>query len=109
MGGGAHKTIAPSRGRREHGSSPANCCDRSHGAVTNMIDTLQWNSLACRRTKSRLMLLYEINGVFVEVPTTMLSQSDRRTLGAYKFRLITIFISFPFSLIQFQFGTAYLS
>ena len=56
--------------------------DRSPGAVTNMIDTLQC-SLACRRTS--LILLYKINGGLVEVPTTMLSQSDRRTRGAHKF------------------------
>jgi hypothetical protein len=41
--------------------------DRSPGAVTNMIDTLQWDSLACRRTS--LILLYKINGGLVEVPT----------------------------------------
>ena len=62
--------------------------DRSPGAVTNMIDTLQWNSLACRRTKASLILLYKINGGLVEVPTTMLSQSDRRTRGAHKLRQI---------------------
>jgi hypothetical protein len=36
--------------------------DRSPGAVTNMIDTLQWDFLACRRTKASLILLYKING-----------------------------------------------
>ena len=34
--------------------------DRSPGTVTNMIDTLQWDSLACRRTKASLILLYNI-------------------------------------------------
>ena len=63
-------------------------CDRSPGAVTNMIDTLQWDSLACRRTKASLILLYKINGGLVEVPTTMLSQSDRHTRGTHKFRQI---------------------
>ena len=62
--------------------------DRSPGAVTNMIDTLQWDSLACRRTKASLILLYKINWGLVEVPTTMLSQSDSRTCGAHKFRQI---------------------
>jgi hypothetical protein len=62
--------------------------DRSPGAVTNMIDTLQWDSLACRRTKASLILLYKINGGLVEVPTTMLSQSHRHTRGAHKFRQI---------------------
>jgi hypothetical protein len=62
--------------------------DRSPGVVTNMIDTLQWDSLACRRTKASLILLYKINGGLVVVPTTMLSQSDRRTRGAHKFRQI---------------------
>jgi hypothetical protein len=52
----------------------------------NMIDTLQWDSLACRRTKASLILLYEINRCLVEVPTTMLFQSDRSTRGAHKFR-----------------------
>ena len=42
--------------------------DRSPGVVTNMIDTLQWDSLACRRTKASLILLYKINGGLVEVP-----------------------------------------
>jgi hypothetical protein len=36
--------------------------DRWLGAVTNMIDTLQWDSPACRRTKASLILLYKING-----------------------------------------------
>ena len=53
-----------------------------------MIDTLQWDSLACRRTKASLRLLYKINGLLVEVPTTMLSQSDMGTRGAHKFRQI---------------------
>jgi len=86
--------------------------DRSPGAVTNMIDTLQWDSLACRRTKASLILLYKINEGLVEVPTTMLSQSDRRTRGAHTFRQfsqIKIFISFLSFLIQYQFGTVYLS
>ena len=38
--------------------------DRAPGAVTNMIDTLQWESLACRRTKAIMILLYTINGGF---------------------------------------------
>ena len=53
-----------------------------------MIDTLQWDSLACRRTKASLILLYKINGGLVEVPTTMISQSDRCARGAHKFRQI---------------------
>jgi hypothetical protein len=32
-----------------------------------MIDTLQWDSLACRRTKARLIILYEINPPLVSV------------------------------------------
>ena len=83
--------------------------DRSPGAVTNMVDTLQWDSLACRRTKASLILLYKINGGLVGVPTTMLSQSVRRTRGAHKFSQIKIFISFLSSLIQYQSGTVYLS
>ena len=63
-------------------------CDRSPGAVSNMIDILQCDSLACRRTKASLILLYKINGDLVEVPTTMLSQYDRRTRVAHKFRQI---------------------
>ena len=38
------------------------------GAVTNMIDTLQWNSLAYRRSKATLILLYKINGGLLEIP-----------------------------------------
>jgi hypothetical protein len=69
--------------------------DRSPGAVTNIIDTLQWDSLACRRTKASLILLYKINWGLVEVPT-MLSQSDRRNRGAHKFSQIKLFF-FKFS------------
>jgi hypothetical protein len=58
------------------------------GAVTNIIDTLQWDTLACRRTKANLILLFKLSGGLVDVPTTMLSQSDRRTRGAHKFRQI---------------------
>jgi hypothetical protein len=83
-------------------------CDRSPGSVTNMIDILQWNSLACRWTKTSLILLYQINRGLVEVPTTMLSRSGRRTRDIHKFRLIKIFISFLFSLLQSQGGTVYL-
>jgi hypothetical protein len=50
----------------------------------------------------------KINGGLVEVPTTMLSQYDRRTRGAHKFSQINIFISFLSSLIQYQSGTVYL-
>ena len=77
--------------------------DRLPGAVTNMIDTLQWDSLACRRTKASLILLYKINEAFEEVPTAMISQSDRRTRGAHKFRhfsQIKIFISLLSSLVE---------
>ena len=73
--------------------------DRSPGAVTNIIDTLQWGSLACRRTKASPILLCKINGDLVEVPTTMLSQSDRLTCG----------IQFRSSLIQYQSGTVSLT
>jgi hypothetical protein len=52
------------------------------------MDILQWDSLACRLTKASLILLYIINGSLVEVPTTILSQYDRRTRGAHKFRQI---------------------
>ena len=52
-----------------------------------MIGTLQWDSLACR-TKASLLLLYKINGGLVEVPTTMVYQSDRHTRGVHKFRQI---------------------
>ena len=83
--------------------------DRSPGAVTNMIDTLQWDSLACRRTKTSPILLCKINGGLVEVPTTMLSQSDRLTRGAHTVSQIKIFINFRSSLIQYQFGTVYLT
>ena len=69
-----------------------------------MIGTLQWDSLACRRTKASLLLLYKINGGLVEVPTTMLSQSDMRTRGAHKFSPIKVSISFLCSLIQYQSG-----
>ena len=55
--------------------------DRLPGAVTNMIDTLQRDSLARRRTKASLILLYKTNGGLVEVPITMLSQSDRLLVG----------------------------
>ena len=55
-----------------------------------MIDTLQCGSLACRRTKASLILLYKLKGDLVDVPTTMLShsQSDKRTHGGHKFRQI---------------------
>jgi hypothetical protein len=58
-------------------------------------------------------LLYAFKGglgilQMVEVPTTMLSRSGRRTRYVHKFRLIKIFISFLFSLLQSQGGTVYL-
>ena len=59
--------------------------DSSPGAVTNMIETLQWDSLACRRTNTNLILLHKINGGLVEVPITMLSQSDMCSRGTQKF------------------------
>ena len=59
--------------------------DSSPGAVTNMIETLQWDSLACRRTNTNLILLHKINGCLVEVPITMLSQSDMCSRGTQKF------------------------
>ena len=52
---------------------------KDHTTETKFSITLQWDSLACRRTKASLIQLYKINRGLVEVPTTMLSQSDRRT------------------------------
>ena len=75
--------------------------DRSSGAVTNMIDTLKWDSLACRPTKTSLILLYKINGDLVEVPTTIISQSDMHTRGAHKFRQIQTYKDFFISFLFF--------
>ena len=36
--------------------------NKTPGAVTGMINTLNWESLQSRRTKARLVLLYKING-----------------------------------------------
>lgn len=61
---------------------------RTPGAVTNMIQNLEWESLESRRTKCRLIFFYKIKNNLVEVPN-MLNQSDRRTRGAHKIRQIS--------------------
>jgi hypothetical protein len=58
-------------------------CDRSPGSVTNMIDILQWNSLACRWTKTSLILLYQINRGLVEVPIALSPNLESFKSGIY--------------------------
>lgn len=63
--------------------------DRAPGAVTNMINSLEWESLKERRTKARLTILYKINWGLVEVPKDNLIKADGRTRGKHKFRQIS--------------------
>ena len=94
--------------------------DRSPGAVSNLIKSLEWENLELRRKKARLTMLYKINWGLVEVPKDNLTISDRRTRGKHKFRQIStnkdfckyqqikISINFPFILALFWTGTHYL-
>jgi hypothetical protein len=65
--------------------------DRSPGTVTNMIDTLQWDSLACRRTKASMMLLYKINGGLVEGTNEEYSTTGQTSDVYVSFLTCTVF------------------
>ena len=60
-----------------------NYTDRYPGAVTNMLNTLQWDSLEERRLHQRLLMLYKINSGIVDVEkSSFYKPGDPRTRGS---------------------------
>ena len=56
--------------------------DRCPGAVTNMLNSLKWDSLEERRLHQRLLMLYKINNGIVDVEkSTFYRHGDPRTRG----------------------------
>ena len=61
--------------------------DRSPGAVTQLLQQLQWDSLEQRRHHNRLTALYKIQNGLVDLqPTKFFQPSDSRTRGANRLR-----------------------
>jgi hypothetical protein len=61
--------------------------DRSPGAVTQLLQQLQWDSLEQRRLHNRLGMLYRIHNGLVDInPSTLYRRSDSRTRGADRLR-----------------------
>ena len=57
--------------------------DRQPGSVTNMLNTLQWDSLEERRLHQRLIMLYKINNGIVDIDKTKFYRhGDERTRGS---------------------------
>ena len=48
-------------------------------SVTSMIDTLDWPTLAERRLKTRLIMMYKITHVLIAIPNNILIPTDSRT------------------------------
>jgi len=68
--------------------------DRSPGAVTRLLQQLQWDSLEQRRHHNRLSALYKIQNGLVDLQLTRFCQpSDSRTRGANRLR--QEFVSHP--------------
>ena len=60
-------------------------------SVTSMIDTLGWPTLAERRLKTRLIMLYKITHALIAIPNNILIPTDSRTRKSHNqtFRHIT--------------------
>ena len=60
-------------------------------SVTSMIDTLGWPTLAERRLKTRLIMLYKITHALIAIPNNILIPTDIRTRKSHNqtFRHIT--------------------
>jgi hypothetical protein len=52
-------------------------------SVTSMIDTLGWPTLAERRLKTRLIMLYKITHALIAIPNNILIPTDSRTSSAW--------------------------
>lgn len=62
-----------------------NYADRTPGAVTGMLQQLQWDSLELRRQRNRLGMLYKIENGLVDIhPSQFYHHSDNRTRGQNK-------------------------
>jgi hypothetical protein len=60
-------------------------------SVTSMIDTLGWPTLAERRLKTRLIMLFKITHALIAIPNIILIPTDSRTRKSHNqtFRHIT--------------------
>ena len=59
---------------------------KTPGCVTNMMSDLGWESLECRRRRSRLAMMFEIRNNLVDIPSDRyLQRSDTRTRGQHRF------------------------
>jgi hypothetical protein len=64
---------------------------RAASSVTSMIDTLGWPTLAERRLKTRLIMLFKITHALIAIPNIILIPTDSRTRKSHNqtFRHIT--------------------
>ncbi len=65
-----------------------NFYDKDQGAVTSMLNNLNWETLEQRRAKIRDVLMYKVVHNLVDIPSVLLIPSDSRTRGSTGFRTI---------------------
>ena len=83
-------------------------------SVTSMIDTLGWPTLAERRLKTRLIMMYKITHALIAIPNNILIPTDSRTRKSHNqtFRHITTqkdtykWSFFPHTIVQYRKGHA---
>ena len=63
-----------------------NYTERTPGCVTNMVQSLGWESLRHRRYTDRLSMLFRIQHGLVDVPTDYIQPNDTRTRGSQRLR-----------------------
>ena len=71
-------------------NSAYNCYqDNSPGCVTNLLNSLQWESLQQRRWKQSLVMCYKIHHQLIAIePANYYTTGDSRTRGNHRFRQI---------------------
>jgi hypothetical protein len=79
-------------------------------SVTSMIDTLGWPTLAERRLKTKLIMMYKIAHALIAIPNNILIPTDSRTRKSHNetFRHITTqkdtykWLFFPHTIVQWN-------
>ena len=63
-----------------------NYTQRTPGCVTNMVQSLGWESLQQRRYMDRLSMLFKIQHVLVDISPEFVQPGDSRTRGSQRIR-----------------------
>jgi hypothetical protein len=77
-------------------------------SVTSMIDILGWPTLAERRLKTRLIMLFKITHALIAIPNIILIPTDSRTRKSYNqtftsgFDICKFLLKYPRDLFPFE-------